>query len=415
MAVTAAGPDTEEDGSPQWRRTLYASVTVMLIMSVAFNFLSPVMPLFLPELGLENQSAVNFWAGMIAAATSFVAAFAAPLWGRLSDTHGRKVMVLRSSFAIGFCTALMGLSGAPWHLLALRALMGAFAGFTSASVVLVTSQVPERRLGFSLGLLSTGQLVGSLLGPILGGLVADISGSYRLPFFAAGAVSMVAFTVCLTMVPERFAKPGPAKAKVSMLQALRTMLGRRGMGSLVLVLMLTQFGVQAIGPMVTLYVQQMVGSRPDLATLGGFAFSVTGLAGIAAVPLLGRLSDRIGERRVILLALAGAALMQLPQAFAGGYWMFVAQRFGLGLFVGGILPAANSLIAKITPPAERGSVYGMTSSAYFVGNSMGPLTGGAVAATLGINWVFMMTAILMLANLAWVWFTVPAPRDVPHY
>ena len=127
MTQSEAGNGAEEDGSPQWRRTLYASVTVMLIMSVAFNFLSPVMPLFLPQLGLETESAVNFWAGMIAAATSFVAAFAAPLWGRLSDTHGRKLMVLRSSFAIGFCTFLMGLSGAPWHLLGLRALMGAFA------------------------------------------------------------------------------------------------------------------------------------------------------------------------------------------------------------------------------------------------------------------------------------------------
>ena len=129
------------------------------------------------------------------------------------------------------------------------------------------------------------------------------------------------------------------------------------------------------------------------------------------MPLLGRLSDRIGQRRVLLIALAGAALLMAPQAFATSYWVFVAERFGVGLFIGAILPAANTLIAKITPAAERGAVYGMTASAYFIGNSMSPLTGGAVAALFGINWVFLMTAALLLLNLVWVFFTVPAPGD----
>jgi DHA1 family multidrug resistance protein-like MFS transporter len=91
----------------------------------------------------------------------------------------------------------------------------------------------------------------------------------------------------------------------------------------------------------------------------------------------------------------------------------VVERFGLGLFVGGILPAADSLIGRLTTPASRGFVYGMVSSAYFVGNTLGPLTGGVVAATVGINWVFVVTAALLFANLVWVWFTVPeAGEDV---
>lgn len=415
QAGTSGLGNPEVDGSPQWRRTLAAMVAVMLIMSIAFNFLSPVMPLFLPELGLESESAVNFWAGLIASATSFVAAFTAPLWGRLADRYGRKLMVLRSSFAIGICTLLMGLALTPWHLLGLRALMGAFAGFTSASVVLVSSQVPESRLGYSLGLLSTGQLVGSLLGPVLGGAVADVSGSYRLPFFVAGAISAAAFIVCLWLVPERFSKPGAERKPAPLIESVRTVLARRGMLALVLVLLMTQFAVQAIGPMVTLYVQDMLGTRPDLATLGGLAFSATGLAGVAAVPLLGRLADRIGERRVLLIALTGATLSMAPQAFVDSYPLFVAERFALGLFIGAVLPATNALIAKITPQAERGSVYGMTASAYFIGNSMGPLTGGAVAAAFGINWVFLVTAVMLCANLVWVYCTVPAPEDVPGH
>ena len=156
-----------------------------------------------------------------------------------------------------------------------------------------------------------------------------------------------------------------------------------------------------------MFVQELAGIRPDLATLGGFAFSVTGLAGMIAVPLIGKHSDEIGYRRVLLICLAGATLTSLPQAFAGSYWAFVLERFGVGLFIGGILPTANALIGRMAPRGDRGTIYGMTASATFLGNSMGPLTGGAIAASFGLRWVFLITAALLLANLVWVYFNVP--------
>jgi MFS transporter, DHA1 family, multidrug resistance protein len=78
----------------------------------------------------------------------------------------------------------------------------------------------------------------------------------------------------------------------------------------------------------------------------------------------------------------------------------------LGLFIGGILPTANALIGRSVPRETRGTIYGMTSSATFLGNSLGPLMGGGIAAGFGIRWVFVITAVLLAANLAWVWFTV---------
>jgi DHA1 family multidrug resistance protein-like MFS transporter len=177
--------------------------------------------------------------------------------------------------------------------------------------------------------------------------------------------------------------------------------------ALILVMLMAQFATQAVYPVVTLFVQEMLGQRPDLATLSGLAFSVTGLAGIIAVPFLGKRSDAIGYRRVLLISLLGAAVFTAPQALPLGYWAFVVERFGLGLFIGGILPAANSLIGRLTTADSRGFAYGMTSSAYFVGNTLGPITGGVVAATAGINWVFAVTAILLFANLVWVYLAVP--------
>jgi MFS transporter, DHA1 family, multidrug resistance protein len=386
-------------------------VGIQFIMTMSFSFLSPIMPLFLPELGVTSDAGIAMWSGILNGSTSFVAAFASPLWGRLADRHGRKPMLLRSSCAIAVFTAFMGMALNVWQFFAARALMGVFAGFSSTAMALVASQVPEQRLGYALGLLSTGQLVGSLVGPVIGGLLADITGSYRIPFYCTSAITLASMALVWRGVRENFVRPDGRQRARSGIRGLALMIGAAGILPLFFVLFMAQFSTRAVQPVVTLFVQEIVGPRPDLATLGGLAFSVTGLAGMIAVPLLGKHSDEIGYRRVLLICLAGATLTSLPQAFAYSYWSFTVERFAVGLFIGGILPTANALIGRMVSRSERGTIYGMTASATFLGNSLGPLTGGAIAASFGLRWVFLITAALLLANLVWVYFTVPEYVD----
>jgi MFS transporter, DHA1 family, multidrug resistance protein len=386
-------------------------VGIQFIMTMSFSFLSPIMPLFLPELGVTSDAGIAMWSGILNGSTSFVAAFASPLLGRLADRHGRKPMLLRSSCAIAVFTAFMGMALNVWQFFAARALMGVFAGFSSTAMALVASQVPEQRLGYALGLLSTGQLVGSLVGPVIGGLLADITGSYRIPFYCTSAITLASMALVWRGVRENFVRPDGRQRARSGIRGLALMVGAAGILPLFFVLFMAQFSTRAVQPVVTLFVQEIVGMRPDLATLGGVAFSVTGLAGMIAVPLLGRHSDEIGYRRVLLICLAGATLTSLPQAFAYSYWSFTVERFAVGLFIGGILPTANALIGRMVSRSERGTIYGMTASATFLGNSLGPLTGGAIAASFGLRWVFLITAALLLANLVWVYFTVPEYVD----
>ncbi len=399
-------PETED-----WSRTLWVMVAIQFVMTLSFTVLSPILPLFLPELGVHKAAAIDLWTGVLNSVTPLLAAFVSPFWGRLADRRGRKLMLLRSGIAISVFTGLMGLSQNIWQFLAFRALMGAFAGFSAAAITLVASQAPARRLGFALGWLSTGQLVGGLAGPIVGGLIADLTGSYRAPFFATAVLAAVAVAMAWALLVERFTPPKSGQRRGSGLAGWRQLAGSAELLPLVVVLLFAQFAVRTVQPVVTLYVQALVGNVPHLATLGGFAFSVTGLADVIASPFLGKRSDELGYRRVLLISLLGAAVFSAPQAFANSYWAFVAERFGVGMFIGGILPTANALIGRLVPPDQRGTVFGLTASATFLGNSLGPLTGGVVAATIGLRWVFMVTAGLLLANLAWVWSAVPASVD----
>jgi len=394
-----------------WQRTLWAMVGIQFVMTGAISFLSPIIPLMLPGLGVTSVKGIDLWSGLITGSTSFFAAFASPLWGRIADKHGRKLSLVRSSFFIALFTGLMGLAGNVWWFFGARAAMGLFAGFSTSAIALVASQVPERRIGYALGWLSTGQMVGSLVGPVLGGALADLTGSYRAPFFWTAGVTFLTLAMVVVFVHEEFTPPKASARSKSMKGTFALLTGSGALMSLFFVLLMAQFGVRTVQPVVTVFVQELIGSPPQIATLAGVAFSITGLANLVSSPFLGSRSDIIGYRKVLLICLLGSFLTSLPQIFVHSYWAFVAERFAVGLFIGGILPTANALIGRSVSRENRGTVYGLTASATFMGNSLGPLTGGVLAAGFGIRWVFAVTAILMGVNLLWVWFTVPEYKE----
>lgn len=403
---------TTSEASENWRTTLWVMVGIQFMMSVALTATSPIFPLFLPSLGVTALQMIEFWSGLLNSSGFLVAAIVSPYWGQLADRRGRKLMVLRSSLAICVFTALMSLSQTVWQLFALRTLMGAFSGFSASAIALVASQVPGHRLGASLGWLATGQLTGSLIGPLVGGLAADATGSYRVAFVVTSMLAGSAMLVAWRVVREDFVLPA-GRGRPSLLASFRLVVAASGVLPLLVVLLLAQFGVRTVQPVVTIFVQELVGSRAEIATLAGFAFSVTGFADLIASPFLGKRSDVLGYRRVLLISLFGAALLTVPQTFVSGYWQFVATRFGVGIFIGGILPTANALIGRMVPAADRGLVYGMTASATFLGGFLGPFTGGGMAALFGVRAVFLVTAAVLFANWVWVLVAVPEMATYP--
>ncbi len=216
---------------------------------------------------------------------------------------------------------------------------------------------------------------------MIGGALSDLSGSYRVPFYLTSLLTFLTAISVHFVVREHFTPPPEGQARRSLLASLRMAASSAALLPLFLVLLLAQFAVRAAQPMVTLFVQLLAGNVPALATLAGLAYSITGLADLIASPFLGKRSDRIGYRRVLLICLFGATVTSVPQAFAHSYGVFLTEHFGLGMFIGGILPTANALVGRLVARADRGTVFGMTASATFLGNSLGPLVGGGVVAS----------------------------------
>ncbi len=140
-------------GEAHWRRNLAVCVFGSFTTLVAMTLLLPFLPLYVEELGVEDRAAIVQWSGVAFGATFFSAALVAPLWGRLADLYGRKLMLIRASLGMAVAMSLIGLAENVWQLVALRLLAGFLGGYASGSTVLVATQTPKARSAWALGML----------------------------------------------------------------------------------------------------------------------------------------------------------------------------------------------------------------------------------------------------------------------
>jgi MFS transporter, DHA1 family, multidrug resistance protein len=386
--------ESHETRTTGWQRTLLAMLAVQLVIGMAFSIVPPVLPLRLPAIGVTDQAAIREWSGLLIGITPLAAALTSPLWGHLIQRIDPRRILAISCLSAAVCTTAMSAADTPWQFLLLRFLMGLFGGHIAAAMSIVSSVAPANRLGASLGWLATAQLSGALLGPLLGGVAADGFGSLRAPFFVGGAAALLVCLV-LTQVPALriCAAHAPADA------APRSVVGHlRSLWGLALALLLAQCAIMGPQPIVALRVRELVGERGDVATLAGAAFSVVALSGLLGAPLMGRLSDAFGTRRLLFGLLACAAIGCAAQAYAATYGGFVAARFGAGLFLCSLIPAINTLAAKSVPPHERGSAFGLTAGAAFLGAFLGPLGCGFLAAHWGLRSAFLLSSTLLMVD-----------------
>ena len=132
----AGHADGDSDGvstprpSESWQRNVWALSLCVFIAFVGFQFFSPFLPLYIRELGVTDPSAIALWSGALAAVTPLMSGLLSPLFGRLADRFGRKMMLIRSLAGFTIIIAAMGLVTSVRQLFVARLLMGLFAGFT---------------------------------------------------------------------------------------------------------------------------------------------------------------------------------------------------------------------------------------------------------------------------------------------
>lgn len=375
-----------------WQRNLVVCVFGSFTTIIAMSLLLPFLPLYVEQLGVTDPAAVVQWSGIAYGATFLSAALTAPLWGRLGDRYGRKLMLIRASLGMAIAMSLIGMATAPWQLVALRLLAGLLGGYASGSTILVAAQTPKAQTGWALGVLSSGIMAGNVVGPLLGGLLPPLIG-IRHTFWLTGAAIFLAFLATTFLLKETPRKPGVKKT----VAAANDESGfQRGVVAMMwLSGMLLIFANMSIEPIITLYVGQFVHGDHAVTVTAGLVMSAAALGSILSAPRLGKLADRIGHWRILTVGLLACALLLIPQAFITAAWQLVALRFLMGMALGGLLPCITAIIRHNVPEAQVGRMLGYSTSAQYVGQVSGPLFGGFVGGAFGMRPVFLATCVVM--------------------
>lgn len=386
-----------DDGSRYWQQNLKVAWLGNFLTGVSFTLVMPFISVFVEELGV-GAGQVEYYAGLAVSANAFAAAVMAPIWGSLADRYGRKPMMVRAAFAMIFTMGGMAFVPNVFWLIVLRVLNGIFTGYIPNATALIASQVPKDKTGYALGTLSTGAVAGNLIGPTLGGILAEMFGVHNV-FLLVGLLYALVVVLTVFYIREDFV-PVNKEDALSIRQVFEQVKDRQMLVGLFVTSMIIIAAAQAVVPILTLYVRHL-GQTDNLLFVAGFIISLPGMASLVTSGYLGKLGDKIGNHRLLLMALTYSLLINVLCVFAQNPFQLGLLRFLYGFGTGALLPSVNSLLTKLTPKEGISRIFSYNQIFNNLGSVVGPMMGSAVAAQLGYDWVFYLSSGLVLFNLLW--------------
>lgn len=373
-----------------WQRNLLVLWIGSLITSASYSMVIPFLPLFLLQIGVHSH--VEVWSGLLFSAAFFAGAIASPYWGSMADKYGRKPMIIRAGLALCVVYGLTAFVQDPYELLALRIIQGLLSGYIPGAIALIGTNTPEDRVGYSLSMISAASASGGILGPLLGGAIAHFT-SNRIAFGSASLLVFMSTVLAIIWVKEeRFV---PSATRSSVFGAIRDAVHNKPLVTALGLNMIVSFSIMTIEPVLTLYIAQLNHTATNASFIAGVVFSISGIASVVFAPIWGRLADRIGFQKVLLVGLIGGTGWTLLQLPFHNIWAFAAIRFLYGAFFCAVYPAINGLIVRSTDMTFRGRAFGLGQTSNQIGNMMGPIVGGLVGDVSSIHGVFWVTGLLL--------------------
>lgn len=406
-------------GSPPWQQTVYVMFVAQLITAIGFSTVHPFLPLYVESLGARSTLSVELLSALVFSGQALAMMLASPFWGSLADKYGRKLMVQRSMFGAAVAVFLMAFVTSAEQLVILRTAQGLISGTLSAANALVASVAPRERTGYAMGLLQTGLFGGIALGPLLGGIVADVFG-FREAFILTAVLLTAAGLLVWKGVNEHFVPDsvlGPGAG--GRLDGWRKILAEPGVKPAYALRFLSGFARSVIWPFIPLFILTLL--APD-AAVNTFTGVVVGLASVMSTVTalyLGRLGDNVGHRRILTVAAAASAVLYLLQFAVTEAWQLLVLQLLAGAAFGGIIPSVSALLARYSGPVAAGRVYGLDNSVAAAARSVAPLVGAGLVHWFGLRSIFAGAGLLFLvtAMIAARWLpkaVQTAAPPVPH-
>ena len=383
---------------PQWRKNQIAVTISSAFLNFGYTLVMSFLPIYVRELGVQTTGGIALWSGLILGSSPMMASLIGPLWGRLGDRKGMRLLATRATAANSVFWALMALAQNVWQLFVLRIVLGLLGGFNNTAVALVTQLAPKEKVPSIIGSLQSVQILSAAIGPFFGGFLATSIG-VRNTFIVTGIMNFGSLLSILSLYRDADRTKPPEK--VSPAPSASGFWKRPEYFTALMILFFVNMADRTFGPIIPLFLEELGTPRAGLEMVAGALISVAAFGEAFSAWLSGKLASRVSLRRLITGRLVLSILVLLPMVFVHSTEQFSILRVLLALLAGGTLTLALSAAHHVIPGEHRGTGFALLSGTSTFGGAAGPIISGAIAG-FSIRSIFIVNSVIYLLMIGFV-------------
>lgn len=381
---------------------LYLLYSSIFLVFLGISLVIPVMPSIMNELNISGAGL-----GYLTAAFAFTQLIFSPFTGRAADKFGRKIIIVIGLFIFGFSELLFGF-GKTIEVLFISRMLGGLAGafIMPAVTAFIVDLTTDKNRARSLGYMTAAINFGFIIGPGIGGVLAEIS--TRLPFFVAAALGLIGGTLSIFMLtePKKVTEVAADKTEVTTSNFKRLFTPIFFIAFLVI--FIASFGLASFESFFSLYFDRKLGFTPS-----DIAIAITGGAMIGAfaqIVLFEPLTRRIGELNIIRAAIIYTAVLVFVITFLDSYWSVMAVAFIIFIGFDLVRPAVTTFLSHIAGN-NQGFAGGMNSFFTSLANVIGPVLAG-ILFDINMDFPYYFSVVILLIGFIITVFFWRDPRKV---
>lgn len=355
---------------------------------MAFSEAMPFLALYIMQISHFNQAQVSFYAGISYAASYLVVILVSPIWGKIADQHGRKPMLLRTAAGMGIVIILLSCVTNIWQIIILRLCQGLFDGYTPSVIALIAAETPLEERSVVISKLSTGYIIGGLMGPLIGGVLATIF-SIRMIFFITGIILLCVAFISFYGIQENFQKINTSPTE-KLASSKKESVWTVPILILLSATMLIQFVESAIIPYVSLMIKYLLFSEHYLTIMTGIVSALPGVATAVFATFVGKMSSHFGTLKILKLCELAAIIIYALLGMTTSLMFFAGLRFLIGIANAGMTPMIQVLLSKASN--RLSTVFSMSLSAQSLGSLAGSILGAYLSQFMPLNNLFYIAS-----------------------
>lgn len=350
--------------------TTFILITVMLD-AMGIGLILPVMPDLIQEVRAADIGQAALWGGILSAVFAVMQFLFSPALGNLSDRFGRRPVLLVSLAVMAFDYVLMAVAGSIWLLLIGRIIGGITAATHATASAFMADISPREKKAQNFGLISAGFGAGFVLGPVIGGLLAELGP--RAPFWAAAALTAANFIFGYFVLPETVTEENKRPftwGRANPMAAFRYIGALPGLTALMVVYFFYQISNMVYPAVWAYYTYANFGWSPGMI---GASLAVYGIAiAITQGLLIKRIIARLGERRTVYFGLLYNAFTLTLIGFVSNGWLLLALT-PLAALGAVVAPALQAVMSGRADDNQQGELQGVLGSINSVGMILAPV------------------------------------------